>query len=271
MPELPEVETTRRGIAPLLVGRTVQEVVVRQASLRKPVPANLAALLVGKTFNQVRRRAKYLLLDTPRGSLVIHLGMSGSLRVVPVGTPPMKHDHVDLLLDDGQMLRYRDARRFGLLLWSESDPLRLPLFAHLGPEPLEPDFDGRWLKLQAKQRRVAVKSFLMDQRTVVGVGNIYASEALFMARIHPASVAGTITLKRYALLAEAVKQVLSHAINQGGTTLRDFTGADGQPGYFSQSLQVYGRYGAPCVVCGHDICTQVIGQRSSFFCPHCQH
>jgi len=270
MPELPEVETTRRGIAPLLVGRTVQGVVVRQAALRQQVPHHLSSILVGQSFVTIRRRAKYLLLDTRAGTLLIHLGMSGSLRIVPAGTPPMKHDHVDLLLDNGQVLRYRDARRFGLVLWCDDDPLLHSLLVHLGPEPLEENFDGDWLKRQAAGRRVAVKSFLMDQRVVVGVGNIYASEALFRARIHPSRAAGAVSLQRYRLLADAVKQVLSLAIAEGGTTLRDFTGADGQPGYFSQSLQVYGRAGEPCVSCGYPIQSRVIGQRSSFFCPLCQ-
>ncbi|PLY02407.1 MAG: DNA-formamidopyrimidine glycosylase [Desulfuromonas sp.] len=270
MPELPEVETTRHGIEPLLVGHSVQGVVVRQASLRRPVPDDLSSVLIDQVFVRVRRRAKYLLLGTNSGTLLIHLGMSGSLRVVPAATPAEKHDHVDLVLDDGQLLRYRDARRFGLLQWCAGDPLEHELLTHLGPEPLGSEFDGLWLKQQAARRRVAVKAFLMDQRVVVGVGNIYASEALFMAGISPSRAAGNISLPRYQRLADAVKRVLLRAIAEGGTTLRDFTDVDGRPGYFSQSLQVYGRSGEPCTVCGHEIHSVIIGQRSSFYCPQCQ-
>jgi len=270
MPELPEVETTRRGIEPLLVGHSVRDVVVRQPQLRLPVPENLHESLCGHAFTHVRRRAKYLLLETVSGTLLMHLGMSGSLRVVPATTPAGKHDHVDLILDDGQLLRFRDARRFGLLQWCEGDPLQNALLAHLGPEPLEDDFDGAWLKRKADRRRVAVKAFLMDQRVVVGVGNIYASEALFMAGIHPSRSACDISLARYRRLADAVRQVLSRAIAEGGTTLRDFTDVDGRPGYFSQSLQVYGRSGQPCTVCSDEIRSVIIGQRSSYYCPRCQ-
>jgi len=271
VPELPEVETTRRGIEPLLVGERVAAVTVRQPRLRRPVPDDLPRKLVGARIEAVRRRAKYLLIDTTVGSLLVHLGMSGSLRVVAQHTPAQKHDHFDVLLENGQVLRYRDPRRFGLLVWAGADPLRHPLLAGLGPEPLEDGFDGEWLARLAEGRRIAVKPFLMDQKTVVGVGNIYASEALFLAGIHPARAAGRVSAERYARLADAVKRVLRQAIRVGGPTLRDFTGVDGEPGYFSQSLQVYGREGASCSTCDGLIRCRVIGQRASYFCPRCQH
>lgn len=270
MPELPEVETTRRGIERLIVGKTVRQVVIRQHALRQPVPADLPYLLQGQDVVAVRRRAKYLLLETPAGSVLIHLGMSGNLRVVPQETPLKKHDHLDLVLSDGKVLRYHDPRRFGLVLWAGNQPLMHPLLARLGPEPLEDDFDGAWLHRCARNRRLAVKAFLMDQKVVVGVGNIYASEALFMAGIHPARAAGKISAQRYQRLADAVKRVLFNSLEEGGTTLRDFSGADGRPGYFSQSLQVYGRSGEPCAACGRPVLSMVIGQRSSFYCNHCQ-
>ncbi len=271
MPELPEVETTRRGVEPLLVGHHILGVTVRQPRLRRPVPDDLSPKLTAARIEAVRRRAKYLIVDTTAGSLLVHLGMSGSLRVVPRQMPPLKHDHVDILLDHGQVLRYRDPRRFGLMVWAGAAPLEHPLLAALGPEPLEEGFSGEWLARCAAGRRLAVKPFLMDQKTVVGVGNIYASEALFLAGIHPARSAGRVSVERYTRLAEAVKRVLKQAIREGGTTLRDFAGADGQPGYFSQSLQVYGRTGEACPVCDGVVRCRVIGQRASYFCPQCQH
>jgi len=270
VPELPEVETTRRGVEPLIVGKGIIDVVVRNRSLRQPVTSGLPRILRGRSFKRVRRRAKYLLFETGDGTLLVHLGMSGSLRVVPSGTPVQKHDHLDIVFEDNVVLRYRDARRFGLVLWVEKDPLCHPLLSRLGPEPLAEEFNGGWLHRRASGRRLAVKPFLMDQATVVGVGNIYASEALFLAGIDPQRPAGEISRARYARLAETVRAVLEQAIHAGGTTLRDFSGADGSPGYFAQSLKVYGREGEPCTVCGSPILCRVIGQRSSYYCRRCQ-
>ncbi len=270
MPELPEVETTRRGIEPHLLGRTVSRVIVRNRQLRWPVPARLDATLRGQRIEHVRRRGKYLLLGFEQGSLILHLGMSGSLRILPVNQPGEKHEHVEWQLDDGHCLRLRDPRRFGAVLWTRRDPLEHRLLAHLGPEPLSEAFDGDGLHARAAGRRQAVKPFLMDSRIVVGVGNIYASEALFLAGIHPRRAAGRISLARCRQLATAIKQVLAEAIEQGGTTLRDFTGSDGRPGYFKQRLNVYGRAGESCPRCGQPIRQQVIGQRASYYCPRCQ-
>ncbi len=270
MPELPEVETTRRGISPHLVGHTVVGVVVRESRLRWPVPADLGAILAGRTVTHVDRRGKYLLLGCEPGTLILHLGMSGSLRVLGSRIRPQRHDHVDLILDDGHCLRLRDPRRFGSLHWVEGDPLQHPLLVSLGPEPLGGAFNGDWLYVRSRGRRAPVKSFLMDSRVVVGVGNIYANESLSLAGIHPARPAGRISLARYSRLAQAVTEVLEEAIGQGGTTLRDFVGSDGTPGYFSQRLRVYGRQGMPCEVCGHSLRQRVIGQRSTYFCPRCQ-
>jgi len=270
MPELPEVETTRRGIEPLICGKTIRDVRIRQSSLRQPVTPELVTYLTGMRFKAVYRRAKYLLLATEAGSVLVHLGMSGSLRVVSDDTPPQKHDHVDIVFSDGTCLRYRDARRFGLILWAGSHPLEHELLTHLGPEPLSDELDGDWLYQKAQGRRVAVKAFLMDQRVVVGVGNIYASEALFRAGIHPERAAGRISQRRYQRLAAAVKAVLIESIAEGGTTLRDFTGADGAPGYFRMALKVYGRTGQACPECGQAVQSRLIGQRSSFFCSRCQ-
>lgn len=271
MPELPEVETTRRGIAPLLSGRRVVSVDVREPRLRWPVTPELARALPGQPLHGVTRRAKFLLLEFPVGHLILHLGMSGSLRVVSGNLPPEKHDHLDLVMDDGRVLRFRDPRRFGAALWTSSDPLAHPLLKSLGPEPLEDDFNAEWLHLRSRRRRVAVKSFLMNSRIVAGVGNIYASEALFLAGIHPERGAGRISLQRYRRLVAAVRGVLEDAIAAGGTTLRDFVDSDGNPGYFSRKLRVYGRRNEACDQCGAPVRSRVIGQRSTYFCPRCQH
>lgn len=271
MPELPEVETTRRGIEPHLLGHRIERVIVRDARLRWPVPPELAQALQGQRIDAVERRAKYLLLRTTAGTAILHLGMSGSLRIVPSVSPAERHDHVDLVLDNGQALRLRDPRRFGALLWTRDDPLRHPLLVNLGPEPLSPAFDGERLYRLSRGRRAPVKTFIMDGHVVVGLGNIYANEALFRARIHPARAAGKIGRERYALLAEAAKSVLNAAIMAGGTTLRDFVREDGQPGYFRIELQVYGHAGEPCPACGTAIRQMIIGQRSTYYCPHCQH
>ncbi|MBN8728891.1 MAG: bifunctional DNA-formamidopyrimidine glycosylase/DNA-(apurinic or apyrimidinic site) lyase [Xanthomonadales bacterium] len=269
MPELPEVETTRRGLSPHLVGRRIVAVTVRQPRLRWPVAPELVATLPGQRIEDVERRAKYLLVHTEPGSALLHLGMSGALRVLPAGTPVGAHDHVDWQLDSGRVLRYTDPRRFGCQLWQARGSVH-PLLAGLGPEPLSDAFDGDRLWRLSRGRRAAVKVFLMDQAVVVGVGNIYASEALFAARIHPARAAGRISRERYARLADAVKRILEYAITRGGTTLRDFISPDGLPGYFEQELAVYGRAGQPCRVCGTPIRALVLGQRSTFHCPHCQ-
>jgi len=270
MPELPEVETTRRGIEPHLVGRTVADVVVRDGRLRWPVPGDLAAQLQGRRIDSVERRAKYLLLRAGDGTAILHLGMSGSLRILPADEPPMLHDHIDLVLDDGRCLRFRDPRRFGSLHWTRSEPLEHKLLRSLGPEPLADEFDGRWLYSQAGRRKVAVKKFLMNSRTVVGVGNIYASEALHRAGIDPRRAAGRISAQRYEQLAASVRHTLTLAIEAGGTTLRDFVSSDGKPGYFGQELLVYGRDGLPCAGCGNSIERIVQGARASYFCPSCQ-
>ncbi|MEZ5490033.1 MAG: bifunctional DNA-formamidopyrimidine glycosylase/DNA-(apurinic or apyrimidinic site) lyase [Gammaproteobacteria bacterium] len=270
MPELPEVETTRRGIAPAILHQPVKSVVVRTLRLRWPIPEQLASSLVGTRFNQVERRAKYLLLDNGTGRLIIHLGMSGSLRIVPASLPAGKHDHVDIVFQNGIALRFTDPRKFGCLLWQQGPLLLHPLFRRLGPEPLTADFDGDHLWRASRNKKVAIKNFIMDSSVVVGVGNIYANESLFNAGIRPTRPAGKISRARYSRLADEIKQVLHNAIEVGGTTLRDFTGGDGKPGYFKQSLRVYGRGNAPCQVCGKPLTEVRLGQRSTVFCRQCQ-
>ena len=269
MPELPEVETTRRGIIPHLIGRRVEAVIVRQPRLRWPVPKQLRERLPGQRVDAVERRAKYLLVHTVAGSVLLHLGMSGSLRVLPGGTAAGAHDHVDWHLDSGRILRYTDPRRFGCQLW-QAPGAQHKLLAGLGPEPLGEQFDGEYLWRKSRGRAAPVKTWLMDQKIVVGVGNIYAAEALFAAGIHPNRAAGSVSRPRYICLAREVKRILEHAITRGGTTLRDFISPDGTPGYFEQELFVYGRTGQPCKVCGTPIRAITLGQRSTFYCPHCQ-
>ncbi len=269
MPELPEVETTRRGIAPYVEGRRVVAATLRRANLRWPIPAAIVDELPGQRIETVRRRAKYLLLDAQSGSAILHLGMSGSLRVLPATTPVQLHDHVDLALDSGRVLRLTDPRRFGALLWQPRGETH-ELLRNLGPEPLSDDFDGDHLFARSRGRKSPVKHFLMDQAIVVGVGNIYAAEALFRAGIHPARHAGRVSRERYARLAEAVKEVLAYSIERGGTTLRDFINPDGEPGYFEQELFVYGRGGQPCKVCGTTLRDAEWGQRATVYCPRCQ-
>ena len=269
MPELPEVETTRRGITPLVLGRQLTGVTVREARLRWPVPDQLGKILGGQRLGSVGRRGKYLLLAFDHGTLIVHLGMSGSLRVLPADTKPAKHDHLDLIFGE-HCLRYHDPRRFGAVLWTDADPGQHQLLRHLGPEPLGPDFDGECLHQAASGRRVAVKNLIMDGRVVVGVGNIYANESLFMAGIRPDRACNRISRVRYHRLAQCIRQVLRAAIAQGGTTLQDFQQADGKPGYFTQELQVYGRGGEACVICDRGIREKTIGQRASYYCAHCQ-
>jgi len=271
VPELPEVETTRRGVAPHVVGARIAAVRVREHRMRQPIPADLAVVLQGQRLVELRRRAKYLLFGFERGTLIVHLGMSGSLRVLAPDTPPQTHDHVDLVFDNGVCLRLRDPRRFGLVLWTEDDPARHPLLRDLGPEPWDARFDADYLAGLAHSRSGAVKNFLMDGHVVVGVGNIYASESLHRAHIHPTRPARRVSHARYAALVEAVREVLEAAIGFGGTTLRDFTRDDGKPGYFRNELRVYDRAGQPCLQCGKgEIRQKVIGQRMSYFCVHCQ-
>lgn len=270
MPELPEVETIRRGIAPLVEGRTIAGAVVRAPGLRWPFPDDLGAILAGQQVLAVGRRAKYLLLRCTSGHLLLHLGMTGHLRVVASETPPVKHDHVDLQFTDGNALRFNDSRRFGALLWTPADPHLHPLLVELGPEPFAAEMDGDYLFRRSRGRRSAVKTFIMDQTVVVGVGNIYASEALFQAGIHPETEAGKIGRDRYERLAQAIREVLDAAIAAGGTTIRDFVDSTGKPGYFHLQLQVYGREGEPCRRCGKSIQALRLGGRSTYFCRTCQ-
>lgn len=270
MPELPEVETTRRGVEPHVLGRHVSAVQIHDRRLRWPVPTALARELPGRRIEAVERRAKYLLFRAGDHHLLIHLGMSGRLRVLPAEHPRQLHDHLDILFDSGHMMRLNDPRRFGCALWLRGDPFKHPLLKSLGPEPFSTDFSGDLLFTRACGRSAPVKNFLMDGRIVVGVGNIYASEALFRAGIHPLRAAGRITRARYAKLAEAVREVLTEAIQQGGTTLRDYVGVDGGTGYFQQQLNVYDRAGQPCTRCASVVRQRVIGQRSSFYCTRCQ-
>lgn len=269
MPELPEVETSRRGIEPHIVGTRVTRVTIRNRSLRWPISRAVDRNLLEATITSVDRRAKYLLINAGTGSAILHLGMSGSVFIVDNDTPAGIHDHVDIDFDSGKTLRFRDPRRFGSLHWSKA-PLQHKLLKSLGPEPLSTEFDGDYLWARSRGRRVSVKQFIMNAHIVVGVGNIYASEALFLAGISPRRAAGRIALHRYELLAKSIKQVLANAIKAGGTTLRDFYGGDGEAGYFQQQLEAYGRAGEPCRLCDTPISAIVQGQRSTYFCKYCQ-
>lgn len=269
MPELPEVETTRRGIKPYLVGKTIQRVTVHNANLRWPVPTAIKAL-EGSVVESVTRRGKYLLVDIPAGTAIVHLGMSGSLRISPADEPRRKHDHVELLLESGTILRFHDPRRFGCFLWVAAGEPPHKLLASLGPEPLSCEFNADYLFQASRKRQVAIKNFIMNSTVVVGVGNIYASESLFRAGIRPGRAARSLTRKQADALVGAVKLVLQRSITQGGTTLRDFVNSDGNPGYFAQSLLVYGRTDKPCRQCKAPIKQRLIGQRSTFYCSHCQ-
>jgi formamidopyrimidine-DNA glycosylase len=269
MPELPEVETTRLGVLPYSEGRRIVEVIVRNPRLRWPVPANLAAKLRGQLVVSVKRRAKYILFDTSVGTLLVHLGMSGSLRVVDATAAVKKHDHIDIVMDSGRILRFCDPRRFGCFLLQEPGE-RHTLLAHLGPEPLSDDLHPDFLYQKSRGRKGPVKNFIMDGKVVVGVGNIYANEALFMAGIRPDRQAGRISSVRYQRLTKNIKQVLTSAIEQGGTTLKDFVGSDSKPGYFAQELHVYGREGQPCSHCNMPLRQQRLGQRSTVYCVACQ-
>lgn len=270
VPELPEVETTRRGIAGRLTGATVSTVIVRNPKLRWPVPDNLTELLAGQPLQEIHRRAKYLLFRFDHGTLIVHLGMSGSLRVLNTNPPAEKHEHIDLVFTDGQRLRYRDPRRFGAFLWTADLPEKHPLLCRLAPEPLSGEFDADYLARALAGKRIAIKPAIMDQHLVVGVGNIYASEALFRAGIAPQRPANRLSEEDALRLVNAIRAVLNEAIAAGGSTLRDYVDSDGQAGYFTVNSFVYGRAGQPCRVCGTFIQTVRQGQRASFWCPHCQ-
>lgn len=270
MPELPEVETSLRGIQPFIEGLQISEIVVRNPALRWPIPVSELQTLVGHRIERLQRRAKYILLHTQRGVILLHLGMSGSLRVVDASQPHGKHDHLDIKVDTGKIVRLNDPRRFGCCLLLQEPVDEHKLLASLGPEPLSNSFDGERLFELSRGRSLAVKNFIMDGKTVVGVGNIYASESLFEAGIRPGMAAKRVSRTRYQLLADQIKEVLAKAIKAGGTTLNDFTQTDGKPGYFRHELQVYARAGEPCYQCGSKIKSQVIGQRSTFYCPSCQ-
>ena len=270
MPELPEVEMTKKGIAPYIVGETVKDIIIRERQLRWPIPTGLKRSLKNQLIRKLKRRAKYLLFYTDNGCMILHLGMSGSLRVLNKAAEHEKHDHVDIVFDSGYLLRFRDPRKFGSIHWTKEDPLEHKLINHLGPEPLSDEFDTNYLYQRSRKRTQAIKTFIMDSRIVVGVGNIYASEALFRAGIKPTNKAGRVSKARYEKLIEEIKNVLSEAIEKGGTTLRDFLNGDGKPGYFSQELNVYNREGEPCKKCKNKIKVIRLGQRSTFFCPQCQ-
>jgi len=270
MPELPEVEITRRGIDTYLTGQHITQVIIRNPSLRWPISSKLTTLLPGQQINAVTRRAKYLLLDCSQGTLILHLGMSGSLRVLPLATPSLLHDHFELWLDNGKMLRFRDPRRFGAILWWAGDIQQHPLLREIGPEPLSDAFNAPFLYKKTRNRSISVKEILMNQRIVAGIGNIYANEALFHAGISPLITADSLNTARCTKLVNAVKITLQRAIEAGGSSLRDFADCNGRPGCFQQQYWVYGRAGQPCRQCSAPINKIRQGQRSTFFCPQCQ-
>lgn len=270
MPELPEVETTRRGIQPYIHHQRITRIVIRHRGLRWPIPEGLEDCVTNQTVHSVERRAKYLLLHCDTGILIIHLGMSGRLRVLDNDAHIQKHDHVDIYFSNGHVLRFTDTRRFGAVLWTEEAIEKHPLISHLGPEPLSEDFTGELLYKRAKGRKTPIKTFIMNGEIVVGVGNIYANEALFMSGIDPTKLAGELTKAKMIELAKMIKKVLEKALLAGGTTLRDFRKSDGNPGYFAQELFVYGREGQPCLICQTPISQIRQAQRATFFCANCQ-
>lgn len=270
MPELPEVETTLRGILPHIGQQVIARAEVREHRLRWPIPLGLQGTLAGRTIVNGTRRGKYLLLETDGGTLLIHLGMSGSLRILAGDTLPARHDHVDLVFHNNRILRFTDPRRFGAFLWVTENPEAHPLLKGMGVEPLTRGFSGKYLWLRAQARKVPVKSFLMDGRVVAGIGNIYATEALFAAGIHPTKPAGMVSLAHFSDLVQAAKKILRAAIRQGGTTLKDFVGSDGRPGYFAMNLRAYGRAGMACTACSTPLQSMWIGQRGTVFCGKCQ-
>ncbi len=270
MPELPEVETVRNGLAPHILGHTIKKSIVRNYQLRWHIPKKLNSILLEQKIIAVTRRAKYLLIKTEFGTLIIHLGMSGKLCIVDQKQKPLKHDHVDIILDNGNIIRYTDHRRFGCILWTTDDPLEHKLLAHLGPEPLTNTFKGKYLYDKSRKIKKPIKQFLMDNKIVVGVGNIYANEALFYSKISPLAKPCDITLEQYNTLTKIIKKTLRAAIKQGGTTLRDFVSSDGNPGYFAQKLVAYGRGGEPCVKCEKLLIEVKLGGRTTVYCEDCQ-
>jgi formamidopyrimidine-DNA glycosylase len=270
MPELPEVESTMRGISPHIKQQIIKQIVVRQYQLRWPIQRDLPQLLLGKTIHQLERRGKYLLLRIDQGALILHLGMSGHLRILTKNLSPYKHDHLDIHFANGSILRFTDPRRFGACLWVADDPMAHRLLKELGPEPLSKYFSGRYLWLKAKNKTLPIKSLIMNSKVVTGVGNIYAAEALFASGIHPQKAAKTISIERMHLLVKEIKKILRLAIKQGGTTIKDFLHSNGKPGYFSQQLKVYGRQGQACMVCEEILILCKIGQRSTVYCAQCQ-
>ncbi len=270
MPELPEVETSRRGIEPHLLNKKIKGITIRQHKLRWPIPKNLPQLAINQTVRGVSRRAKYIYLELDNGTIIIHLGMSGSLRICTDKVLPKKHDHIDIQVSNGKILRLRDPRKFGCVLWANNPVSEHKLIKPLGPEPLDDSFTANYLHDKAKKRQCSIKAFIMNSHIVVGIGNIYASEALFRAGISPKRKAGNISLSRFEKLVAAIKLTLNLAIKEGGTTLRDFTGISGQPGYFAQKLLVYGRKGETCTQCGKYIKQFTQQARSTFYCTVCQ-
>lgn len=270
MPELPEVETTMRGLQLRLEGRRIESAVVRNRALRRPIPRGLEARLAGSRVQRLSRRAKYLLIENDAGALIVHLGMSGRLWIVDQSVAPQKHDHFDLVMENGAVMRLRDPRRFGLVLWQNGDPLSHPLLRDIGPEPFSEGFNAEWMYEATRGRSGAIKNALLDSKLVAGVGNIYASEALFAAGIHPATPARRISLARYEVLAKTVRDTLKRAIAAGGSSLRDYVNSDGQAGNFQNRFAVYGRQGQPCVRCGAPLRSAVHGQRSTYYCARCQ-
>jgi formamidopyrimidine-DNA glycosylase len=270
MPELPEVETTKEGIKSHLEGQVITKIIVRNGSLRIPVPLNINALCEQKTIKQVMRRAKYIVIQLTAGNLLIHLGMSGHLKIVPANTPPGKHDHIDLILKNGSALRYCDPRRFGLFHYFDEPLHELKLLSHLGPEPLTEEFNPSYLYEKIRHKKKPIKSLIMTNEVVVGVGNIYATESLFLVGIHPKNPSKTVSYAQCSRLTHTIKEVLQRAIHAGGTTLKDFYASDGKPGYFTSSLNVYGRYNKPCPKCNTSIEAVFIAGRNSTFCPCCQ-
>lgn len=271
MPELPEVETTKSGISPFIIDQKIKNVIIRNAHLRWPIPSFLPDHLHDLTVRNVSRRAKYILITFETGHLICHLGMSGHLKIIQAPTPILKHDHVDFIFHHGVTLRYNDPRRFGSILWTSEPISEHFLIKNLGPEPLSTDFNATHLQKNCQKKQIPIKSLIMNQKIVVGVGNIYASEALYLASIHPLKSASDVTYHEAAVLVVAIQKVLQQAIAKGGTTISDYINSDGKPGYFNQSLQVYQREHLPCFHCGNPIVKTIVNQRGTFFCPICQH
>lgn len=270
MPELPEVETTLKGIQPYIENQRIKNLVVRHYGLRWPIQKNISQILKNKVILKITRRAKYLLFQVDSGVIILHLGMSGSLRLLTKEVPPKKHDHVDIVLSNNMILRFTDPRRFGALLWADQDPALHPLLKNLGPEPFDRKFSGAYLWQVSRKRNAPIKALVMNNKIVVGVGNIYATEALFLSEIHPEMPANQLSKMQCQKLVAVIKQVLRKAIKAGGTTLKDFVNSDGKPGYFTQYLKVYGRAGMLCVRCHDTLKSLRVGQRSTVYCPTCQ-